>query len=193
VFVVFAALAAAAAATFIPGAPAAAPTSADLAALETKMTTEARLHSMAALPAPVGPAPWCAGCHPGLPHPGTGVDSAMLNEHAGRMDCLLCHWSAAGGSRPLPAWQVQAGAAPYLAVVPRERLSNDRLAALRTAVTAGRRCFERGPSCAGCHRPGEIGTLVRPDSSPARVAALGRLEVHFTLAPGEKWYFPRIK
>jgi hypothetical protein len=28
---------------------------------------------------------------------------------------------------------------------------------------------------------------------PARVAALERLENHFTLAPGEKWYFPRIQ
>lgn len=193
VFAVFAALAVAAAGTFITGVPPAAPTSADLAALEAKMTTAARLHSLTAIRAPAGPAPWCAECHPGLPHPGAGVDRAMLNEHAGRMDCLLCHWSAAGGSRPVPAWQVQAGATAYLAVLPRERLSNDRLAALRTAVLASRRCFERGPACAGCHRPGEITALVRPGSMPARVAALERLENHFTLAPGEKWYFPRIQ
>lgn len=193
VFGVFAALAAAVASTLVTGRPAAAPTSADLAALETKMTNAARLHPMAAIPAPAGPAPWCAGCHPGLPHPGAGVDRAMLNEHAGRMDCLLCHWSAAGGSRPVPAWQVQAGATAYLALLPRERVSNDRLSALRSAVLASRRCFERGPSCAGCHRPGNIGTLVRPGSTPARVAALERLEIHLTLAPGEKWYFPRIQ
>jgi len=193
VFVVFASLAVAAASTLITGIPAAAPTSAALAALEAKMTTAARLHPVAAIPAPAGPAPWCAECHPGLPHPGKGVDRAMLNEHAGRMDCLLCHWSAGGGSRPAPAWQVRAGSTAYLAVLPRELLSNDRLAALRSAVTAGRRCFERGPACAGCHRPGDIGTLARPGSTPARVAALGRLENHFTLAPGEKWYFPRIQ
>jgi hypothetical protein len=36
-------------------------------------------------------------------------------------------------------------------------------------------------------------TLVRPGATPARVAALERLENHFTLAPGEKWYFPRIQ
>ena len=193
VFVVFAALAAATASTLITGSPAAAPTNADLAALETKMTTAARLHTVVAIPALVGPAPWCAECHPGLPHPGAVVDRAMLNEHAGRMDCLLCHWSAGGGSRPVPAWQVQAGSTAYLAVLPRERLSKDHLAALRAAVTTGRRCFERGPGCADCHRPGGIGTLVRPGSTPARVAALGRLENHFTLAPGEKWYFPRIQ
>ena len=193
VFVVFAALAAAALSTLFSGVPAAAPTSADLAALESKMTTAARLHPVAAIPAPAGPAPWCAACHAGLPHLGSGVDRAMLNEHAGRMDCLLCHWSAVSGSRPTPVWQVRAGDRAYLAVLPEERLSNDRLAALRSAVTASRRCFERGPSCAGCHRPGDIDALVRPGSTPARVGALGHLENHFTLAPGEKWYFPRIQ
>ncbi|MHB8834880.1 MAG: hypothetical protein ACYC9Y_04135 [Candidatus Methylomirabilia bacterium] len=193
VFVVFASLAVAVASTFVTGVPAAAPTRAELEALEAKMTTAARLHLMAAIPAPAGPAPWCAGCHPGLPHPGVGVDRAMLNEHAARMDCLLCHWSAAGGSRPVPAWQVRAGAVEYLALLTQERLSNDGLSALRSAVLASRRCFVRGPSCDGCHRPGEIGTLVRPGSTPARVAVLGRLEDHFTLAPGAKWYFPRIQ
>lgn len=193
VFVVFAALVAAAAGAFIPGVPAAAPTSADLAVLEAKMTAAARLHPVAAIPAPAGTATWCAECHPGLPHQGTGVARAMLNEHAGRMDCLLCHWSAAGGSRPVPAWQVQVVAAGFLAVLPRERSSKDQLAALRAAAMAGRRCFERGPACSGCHRPGSIGTLVRPGSTPARMAALERLEDHFTLAPGEKWYFPRIQ
>lgn len=193
VFVVFAALAAAASSTFFPGGPVAAPTSADLAALEAKMTADARLHPAAAIPAPPGPAAWCATCHPGLPHPGAGVGRAMLNEHAGRMDCLLCHWSAAGGSRPVPAWQVQTVAAAYLAVLPRERWSESQLAGLRSAALAGRRCFERGPTCAGCHRPGGIGALARPGSTPARVASLERLGDHFALAPGEKWYFPRIQ
>ena len=157
------------------------------------MTAGARLHPAAAIPAPAGPASWCAECHPGPPHPGAGVSRAMLNEHAGRMDCLLCHWSAAGGSRPAPAWQVQAGATAFLAVLPRERSSKEQLAALRSAAMAGRRCFERGPACAGCHRPGGIGALARPGSTPARVTALERLENYFTLAPGEKWYFPRIQ
>jgi hypothetical protein len=193
VFAVFAALAVFVASTFVTGVPAAAPTSSDLAALEAKMTTAARLHPAGAIPAPAGPAPWCAECHPGLPHPGTSVERAMLNEHAWRMDCLLCHWSTGGGSRPVPVWQVQAGSTAYLAVLPRERLSKDQLAALRSAAMAGRRCFERGPGCADCHRPGDIGTLVRTGSTPARVAALERLEKHFTLLPGEKWYFPRIQ
>jgi len=193
VFLVFAALTAAAASTLLDGGSAAAPTVAELAALETKLADAARLHPMTAVPAPAGPASWCAECHPGLPHPGSGVSRAMLNEHAGRMDCLFCHWSAAGGSRPVPSWQVQAGATAFLAVLPRERSSKEQLAALRSAAMAGRRCFERGPACAACHRPGTIGPLARPGSTPSRVASLEHLENYFTLAPGEKWYFPRIQ
>jgi len=193
VFVVFTVFAVAAAATLIAGVPAAAPTNAELAALETKMVATARLHPVTVSPAPAGPASWCAECHPGLPHAGTGVDRALLNEHAGRMDCLLCHWSAASGPRPVPAWQVQAGATGFLAVVPRERLAKEQLSTLRAAALSGRRCFERGPACAGCHRPGSIGALLRPGTPPSRLAALERLESHFVLAPGEKWYFPRIQ
>lgn len=193
VFAVFAALAAAATSAFIPGVPAAAPTNAELADLETKMTTVTRRHPAAAVPIPAGPAAWCAECHPGLPHPGTGVARAMLNEHAGRMDCLLCHWSAISGSRPVPTWQVKSGTTAFLAVLPPDRSSKDRLTALRAAVLAGRRCFERGPTCGGCHRPGVIGTLMRAGSAPSRAASLERLGNHFALAPGEKWYFPRIQ
>jgi mono/diheme cytochrome c family protein len=116
----------------------------------------------------------------------------MLNAHAARMDCLVCHWSPANGSRPAPAWQVQ-GTAAFLAVLSRERASKEQLEALRAAVLQGRRCFERGPGCAGCHRPGDIGALLRPGSPPDRVRALGSLVEYFTLAPGEKWYFPRIQ
>lgn len=193
VFAVFAALVASASAALIAGVPAAAPSGEALAALEAKMAGAARLHPAVTLTTPAGPAAWCAECHPGLPHPGTGVADAMLNEHAGRMDCLLCHWPAAGGTRPLPAWQVQAGATAFLAVLPRDRSSKEQLAALRAAAMVGRRCFERGPACAACHRAGGSGALARPGSSPARAAALERLENYFTLAPGEKWYLPNIQ
>jgi len=192
VFAVFAALACAAVAALVGGTPAASPTSADLAALEARMTVAARLHPTVALPATPGPEAWCAGCHPGLPHAGTGVDRALLNAHAARLDCLLCHWSAAGGARPAPAWQERGGARAFLSILPRERATSDQLAALRAAAMTGRPCFERGPGCTGCHRPGAIGALMQPGAAPARVAALERLESHLTLAPGEKWYFPRF-
>jgi mono/diheme cytochrome c family protein len=116
----------------------------------------------------------------------------MANEHARRMDCLVCHWSSAGGVQPAPAWQVLSGTA-FLVALPAERSSREQVAALRAAVTAGRRCFERGQGCTGCHRPGGLGALVRPGTSPGTTAALERLENYFTLAAGEKWYFPQLE
>jgi len=192
VFVAFAALAAAAASALVAGAPVAAPTGAELAALEAKMAAAAHLHPAAAITVPAGPAAWCAECHPGFLHAGAGVGPAMRNEHAARMDCLLCHWSG-GGPRPSPVWQVLAGSTSFLTVLPRDRSSKDQLAALRSAAMAGRRCFERGPACADCHRQGVIGALARPGITPMQLAALERLESHFALKPGEKWYFPRIQ
>jgi hypothetical protein len=190
-FVVFSALAAA----FLPlvrGGSAGGIRPAELEALEKAMLDSARLHPPVKPPAPAGTAAYCAGCHPLPAHGGRRVADAMANEHANRMDCLVCHWSAAGGMRPPPVWQVQSGSS-FLAVLPAERSSREQLSALRSAVTAGRRCFERGPQCAGCHRSGGIGALVRPGSDPGRAAALERLETYFTLAPGEKWYFPQLK
>jgi hypothetical protein len=192
VFVAFTALAGLALAGFVAAPPAAAPTNADLAALETRMTATARLHPAVPLPAPPGPASWCAGCHPGLPHPGTGVERAMLNAHAGRLDCLFCHWTAAGGPRPVPVWRERGGSSSFLEVLPRDRITAEQLGALRAAAMAGRRCFERGPGCTGCHRPGGMGVPARPGAAPGHGAALEHLENHLTLAPGEKWYFPRF-
>jgi hypothetical protein len=193
VFAVFAALAAAAAAAVIAAPPAAAPTSGELAAQEARMVLAARLHVAAAVPAPAGSAPWCAECHQGPAHPGSGVSPAMLNAHAARMDCLLCHWPAAAGSLPAPAWQVLGGTAMFLSVSPRERLSRERLTALRSTATVTRRCFERGSPCAGCHRPGGLGSVARPGSAAGHTASLERLERYFALAPGEKWYFAQTR
>lgn len=193
VFAVFAALVAAGFAALFPGRPASAPSVADLASLESKMALAARLHSMLPAPAPAGPAGWCSGCHPGLPHQGTGIGAALLNEHSSHMDCLLCHWPAAAGPRPAPAWQVASGAGAFLTVHPRVPASTGQLTALRAAAMAGRRCFSRGPDCTACHRPGGLGPMMRPGSTPTKAASLERLEDYFTLAPGRKWYFPQIQ
>lgn len=192
VFVGFAALAAAAGIPVFGRSTAPGPEK-DATALKTPLAAAARLHPVFAPPPPAGPAPWCGQCHAGLPHPGKGIAAAMLNEHAGRMDCLLCHWPAAGGQRPGPAWKVQAGGSLFLTVLAGERSSKEDLVALRTAATVGRPCFGRGPACASCHRPGLMGPLLQPDATPGRAAALERLENYFTLAPGEKWYFPNIR
>jgi hypothetical protein len=193
VFALFALLAAGMAPLLLPGAPALAPSPADLEAIEARLLAGARLHPAAPAPAPAGSAVFCAECHPAPPHPGRGVRNALANEHAARMDCLLCHWSAANGARPTPSWQVAADAAPFLGVLGRERLSKSALEALRSAVTTGRRCFERGPACEGCHRPGGILALARQGTTPGRLASLERLENFFTLAPGEKWYLPQVQ
>jgi hypothetical protein len=193
VFVVFTALAAAASTALTPAVPASSPTIRELGALEEKMVKASRLHDPAAEPAPWGSAPWCAECHPGPTHAGTGVAAAMLNAHAGRMDCLLCHWPAAAGLPPAPSWQVQAGTGAFLGVFPGGPPPKERLAALRAAAAAGRPCFARGSSCAACHRPGGLATLARPGSPVGHTSALERIERYFSLAPGDKWYFPQIQ
>jgi hypothetical protein len=192
VFAVFAALAAAGFLPLVRGGPAAGVPAAELATLEKTLREGARLHPAAKPSPPAATAAFCAGCHPLPAHAGRRVADAMANEHAARMDCLVCHWSQAGGARPAPAWQVQSGAS-LLAALPAERTTAGQLQALRSSVTAARRCFERGPGCGGCHRPGGMAALLRPGTSPSRAAALERLENHFPLAPGEKWYFPQLQ
>ena len=192
VFAVFAALAAAGALPVARGGPGPGVSTAELAALEKSLPGRARLHATAKPAVPQPAASFCAGCHPLPAHGGRGVTVAMLNEHASRMDCLVCHWSAAAGARPAPAWQVHSGVS-ILAALPEERATTERLAALRSKVTAVRRCFERGPGCGGCHRAGGMAGLQRPGAPPGRAAALETLENYFTLAPGEKWYFPQLQ
>jgi mono/diheme cytochrome c family protein len=105
------------------------------------------------------------------------------------MDCLLCHWSAANGpARSDLAWRRRRGVSGALA----QASSKAGLERLRAAATAGRRCFERGPACEDCHRPGGISPLARAGTSSARLGSLERLANYFTLAPGEKWYLPQL-
>jgi len=192
VLAVFSAFAAAGFLPLVRGAPAVEVRPAELESLERALLEGARFHPEAKPATPVGTAVYCAGCHPLPAHGGSRVADAMANEHARRMDCLVCHWSAAAGVQPAPVWQVLSGSA-FLAALPAERSSREQVAALRAAVTAGRRCFERGQGCAGCHRPGGLGSLVRPGTAPGTAAALEKLENYFTLAPGEKWYFPQFE
>ena len=193
VFAFFAALSAGVLLLLFPGARQLSPSPADLEALEGKLLAGARLHPPSPAPAAPGSAAFCVACHQAPPHAGRGVRTALANEHASRMDCLLCHWSAANGARPAPTWQVATGTAAFLGMITREQSSKGGLERLRAAVTTGRRCFERGPACEGCHRPGGMSALVRSGTPPERTAALERLENYFTLAPGEKWYLPQMQ
>lgn len=193
VFALFAALCAGVARLLVPVGHTLAPSAAELEAVEVKLMKGARLHRLAPAPPVAGVAAFCGECHPFPPHPGRGVRAALANEHASRMGCLLCHWSAANGPRPAPAWQVASGSTAILAVLPQERSSRAELERLRSAATASRRCFERGPACEDCHRPGGIAPLARPGTSPGKLASLERLENYFTLSPGEKWYLPQTQ
>jgi hypothetical protein len=193
VFLAFAALAAGMGTLLLPGTPAPSPSPTELESRENKLFSGASLHHQAGVQEPIGSAEFCVECHPAPPHPGRRVADALANQHAARMDCLLCHWSAAGGPRPRPAWQVPTGAPAFLAVLPLGGTDRPGLEKLRSAASVGRRCFERGPTCEGCHRPGGIGPLAQPGTSPTRTAALERLENIFLLEPGEKWYLPQLQ
>jgi hypothetical protein len=193
VFALFAALSSAMVLVLSPGAGQRPPSNAELEALAAKLDAGARLHPSTPPAAAPGSGAFCRECHQPPPHAGRGVRAALDNEHASRMDCLLCHWSAANGARPAPTWQVATGAPAFLGVLTRDEASRARLEGLRAAVTAGRRCFERGPACEGCHRPGGIAALARTGTSPEKLASLERLSNYFTLAPGEKWYLPQMQ
>jgi len=174
------------------GPPAAAPTTAELAALEARMTSGARLHAVPPEVPVRGSAGFCRDCHPPAPHRGRRVRDAMANAHAAWMDCLGCHWAEEGGARPDPVWTVGPGGGAFAGILGPESATPGALAALRAKVTARRPCFARGPACEGCHRPGGMAAWSHGTGAPAEGERLERLEAIFTLAPGEKWYFPQF-
>lgn len=199
---IFLAFGLAAAAVFQLGrqalAPGLVPGAAELQKLEQRMAAEARLHPRPAATEPPGTATFCRACHSPVPHAGGGIAPAMHNEHAQILDCLLCHWSNAAGPRPAATWQKwppKRSSSPreQLALYPLEKTPQDQLARLRTAAAARQKCFDRGPACGDCHRPGGLSGWVRPGVTAARISTLERLEDFFKLPPGGKWYFPQLR
>jgi hypothetical protein len=167
--------------------------------MEKQMTAGAAFHREPGKPDFPDPAPFCRECHSLPPHPGAGAAPAFLNHHATVLDCLVCHWGPALGSQPDLVWDRRApkegveedrgGEALTLRVAgPRPGVKSD-LAALRTKVTKKGVCFERGPSCRGCHVQGRMGSYVRPGISSGAEKALETLPEIFFLPEGEKWYF----
>ncbi len=165
----------------------------DLGEREASMLAAARLHPGPPPLPELGTASFCRECHPPVPHPGVGVREALLNAHAAWMDCLACHGAGGEGGFLPPRWVTGPGKGVYAAVLPPERSGREELVGLRARVTARRPCFERGGGCQGCHRPGGMESWARPDAVPQRTEQLERLESVFTLAPGEKWYFPQFQ
>jgi hypothetical protein len=197
VFLLFTGLVLAASLAARPAPPAG--LAADLREVEKRMVEAARLHLPLTAPPPPGTAAFCRECHPEPAHPGAALGAAMLNQHEQRLDCLFCHWSDAAGPRPRPTWQGWGPAGKgserreLLALFPPAAPPRAELQRVRALVTARRRCFERGPACADCHRAGAIGPWAPPGASASRTAALERLEDYFLLPPGQKWYFPHLR
>jgi len=177
----------------LEGPPAAAPSAADLGELQARMAAGARLHPPAPVVPPRGSEPFCRECHPAAPHRGTRVRDAVTNAHAGWMDCLGCHWASEAGERPAPAWVAGRGGGAFAAILPADRATPEALAALRAQVTERRPCFVRGPDCGSCHRVGGMEEWARTGGQPSQLPPPERLEAVFTLAPGEKWYFPQFQ
>ena len=143
-------------------------------------------------PAPAGSAAFCAAVPPGAAAPGPGVAVALHNEHASRMDCLLCHWSAAARR---PAGAVLAG--------PRGRPGVPRGlapgAARRGRSSSGPALRGRRPDGAASSAARGASAATAPAGSPPWRApaprrdgwpALERLENYFTLAPGREVVLP---
>ena len=170
--------------------------------VETRRTMleGARFHQP--LPPPEYPesGAFCRECHPFPPHPGDGVAPIFLNHHAASFECLVCHWAASEGSPPNLEWgRTRAGAATEGGGVRRLFLGLDDpaggaegdLAAMRDRVLTGRVCFDKGPACRECHRPGGMTRYARPGTNPQTEAALEKFPDFLTLSRGERWYFPQ--
>ncbi len=131
---------------------------------------------------------FCAGCHPSPPHSRSSEYRGLLNHHAVRLHCLVCHgqglMDAAGGF----AWKdkmlwPEAGPAA---------LTPDREKALREIATVRGRCFPPGPACQDCHRPDGPLNFRRLGYDEAQVGRLVHLQEFFVRALVQKWFFPSI-
>jgi len=164
------------------------------------MLEEARFHQPLALPEYPESGSFCRECHPFPPHPGKGVGPAFLNHHAASFECLACHWAASEGSSPELDWsstrsggatEADGGRRLSLGLAEGAGGTKSDLAAMRNRVVSGRVCFDRGPACRECHRPGGMTRYTRPGSSSQEAAALEKLPDFLTLSRGARWYFPQ--
>lgn len=129
----------------------------------------------------------CIECHPGLPHARSSTSRAILNAHAARIHCLVCHGTAgsAGEARlregvlvPLRGGKTLDAAA--------ER-------SLREAAMRGGKCLPAGFGCAVCHHSAGVPPLAGWGYPAERVARLTTLESFFFLAREQRWFFPAFK
>jgi hypothetical protein len=135
---------------------------------------------------PARPPGFCEGCHDPRPHRRAGQVRAMLNQHAGRMHCLVCHGrpflEPAGGliRRGDRLWPTAGG---------REATEGD-MAEWRRLATQKAPCFAAGPGCEACHRPGgliDFGLLGYGEEKARRLA---NLEENILKSVAQKWFYP---
>jgi len=167
------------------------------------MVAAATLHQPTGQPEYPGPASFCGECHTLPPHPGEGVEPAFFNQHAGFLECLVCHWAKASGEQPDLTWERspqsgEAGEAERPAAMklylkldaPLDSSTRD-LTELRNRITGRQKCFDRGQGCSQCHGKGKMAHYATPGLSSKAEASLEKLPDFFTLSRGAKWYFPQ--
>ena len=161
------------------------------------MLEGARFHKPLPLPSSPERGAFCSTCHPFPPHPGEGVAELLLNQHAVTFECLVCHWAASEGSPPDFEWagapsgpSGEGGGGRKLFLGLAAGAGEDP-EAMRSRVTAGQACFDRGPGCRDCHRAGGLSRYARPGMEARDAEALEKLPDYLTLSRGARGYFPQ--
>jgi hypothetical protein len=132
--------------------------------------------------------PFCITCHPLVPHARSVRDRSILNYHATRVHCLICHgrgfvnlardlawkdkvlWPSTGGG-----W-----------------LSSEREKEWREQAAQKAPCFSVGPACTDCHSPSGLLAWGSLGYETKRATRLGKLEEFFFKIPPDSWFFPSI-
>ncbi len=129
----------------------------------------------------------CAECHPGLPHSRAVATRAILNAHAARIHCLVCHGTAGSAG--------EAGLREGVLVPLRGGKPLDVAAerSLRETAMRGGKCLPAGFGCAVCHRSAGVPPFAGWGYPPERIARLTTLESFFFLAGEQRWFFPAFK
>ncbi len=129
----------------------------------------------------------CVECHPGLPHSRAAAARAILNAHAARIHCLVCHGT--------PGSAGEAGLREGVLVPLRGGKPLDAAAERSLRETAMRvgKCLPAGFGCAVCHRSAGVPPFAGWGYPAERIARLTTLESFFFLAREQRWFFPAFK
>jgi hypothetical protein len=134
--------------------------------------------------------PFCAGCHRVPPHTRSVSSRAMLNHHATRVHCLVCH----GGGLVLMSEVVVRTDGILAPTVEGGAPTPARLKTWRERAMSepGARCFPTGPGCTECHRAGGSLDWKGLGYDDRKAARLNKLEDYLLRTPADRWFFPSI-